>query len=277
MNSQRISSSELEVFKHLVWDFYKENKRAMPWRETTDPYAILVSEIMLQQTQVPRVLKKFPEFIKKFPTVKSLARATIPDVLALWQGLGYNRRALALKRAAEHIINERASAFPNLYSELIELPGVGDATAHAILAYAFNKPAVFIETNIRTVFIHHFFAKSLNVSDEHILPLVQQTLDYKNPREWYWALMDYGTYLKKNFGNPNVKSKRYTKQSPFEGSYRQKRSNLLKLFLNKKNLTLNEICNELNFSKSITHDLLSDLVNEQFIEEQRGTFSLMAH
>lgn len=195
---------------------------------------------MLQQTQAERVVPYYEKFLKKFPTVEKLAKAKTSDVLKLWQGLGYNRRALHLKRAAEVISEKHNGKFPKDYDTLLTLPGVGPATAGDILAFAWNIPAVVLETNIRQVFFHHFFPASLKlrrtgpcrIHDKEVYPLVEKTLDKKNPREWYYALMDYGAYLKKS-GNTISRSAHYTKQSKFKGSNRELRSQILKLILKK--------------------------------------------
>ena len=176
-------------FKKTVWAHYRKHRRDFPWRNTKDPYQILVSEIMLQQTQAPRVIGFYDRFLKKFPTASVLANAPLSTVLSLWRGLGYNRRALMLKRATKTISD---SGMPRTRKELEELPGVGPATAGAVLAYAFQVSTPFIETNIRRTFIHEFFPRRKNVSDEEILPLVEKSLKNVNPREWYYALMDYG-------------------------------------------------------------------------------------
>ena len=164
----------------------------MPWRTTRDPYSILVSEIMLQQTQVERVKTKYTEFLAAFPTIESLASSLLTDVLRTWQGLGYNRRAIALKRCAEEIVSRYSGQFPRDTAELETLPGIGPYTARAVAAFAFGMAEPLIETNIRTVFIHFFFHGRDRVSDREIMPLVARTLDRHNPREWYYALMDFG-------------------------------------------------------------------------------------
>jgi A/G-specific adenine glycosylase len=220
------------AFKRAVWKYYKEHGRhSLPWRRTRDPYRILVSEIMLQQTQVERVIPFYNKFTKRFPTARSLAQAEMKDVLALWQGLGYNRRAVNLKYACETIMKEYGGKFPAELAALMELPGIGPATAGDLLAFAFNLPAVVIETNIRTVFIHHFFPGKKQVSDKEIAKLVEETLDTENPRKWYYALMDYGAHLKREVGNNINRSKHYKKQSAFKGSNRELRSKILKLVL----------------------------------------------
>lgn len=219
-------------FQKTILDHYKKHGRSLPWRETIDPYKIIVSEIMLQQTQVPRVIEKYKQFISAFPDFDSLAKAPLQKVLAIWQGLGYNRRAVSLKRTAEIVVEKYNGRLPDNPEELTSLPGIGKATAASICAFAFNKPVVFIETNIRSVFIYHFFKNKKKISDEQLLPLVKKYLYRKNPRMWYWALMDYGSMLKKS-GNPSRKSKHHVKQSTFEGSNRQLRGQIVKLLITK--------------------------------------------
>jgi A/G-specific adenine glycosylase len=220
-----------QAFTKRVWGFFRQHGRSLPWRHNTDPYKILVSEIMLQQTQVDRVIPKYRAWLQRFPTAKTLAGASLAEVLTMWQGLGYNRRAIALKRAAERLVI--AKKFPREREKILELPGVGPYTAGAVAAFAFNEPVVMIETNIRTVFIHHFFADKKKVSDAELLPLIEATLDRRKPREWYWALMDYGSYLKKKVGNASQRSAHHTRQSPFAGSNRQLRGAVLKYVTSK--------------------------------------------
>lgn len=224
-----------EDFVRTAWNHYREHGRhGLPWRRpepdgSFDPYKILVSEVMLQQTQVPRVIPKYDAFLRRFPTLRSLATAPLGDVLVSWQGLGYNRRAKYLWQAARAVTSDYHGMFPRSVDDLSKLPGIGRNTAGAILAYAFNEPVVFVETNIRTVFIHYFFKDQAGVPDKAILDLVSRMLDNDNPREWYWALMDYGSYLKQSVGNLARQSKAYTKQSRFAGSERQLRGRVLHL------------------------------------------------
>jgi A/G-specific adenine glycosylase len=224
----------LTDFQNIVWNYYQTSGRHdLPWRMpltdgSFDPYRIMVSELMLQQTQVLRVTPKYYEFLGRFPDVVALAEADLGQVLTVWSGLGYNRRAKFLWQAAGSISQTFHGVFPDTPAGLVSLPGVGKNTAGAILAYAFNQPVTFIETNIRSAYIHHFFADQTYVADAAIIELVEQTLDHSNPREWYWALMDYGSYLKKTAGNASVRSLNYTKQSAFHGSRRQIRGQVLK-------------------------------------------------
>ena len=226
-----MNNLKLADFKKIIWEYYKRNKRLFPWRETDDPYKILVSELMLQQTQTERVIPKYEEFIRLFPNIQSLAQSSVTDVLKVWNGLGYNRRAVYLHRIAQQIVAQFNSQIPSEERILVSLPGIGNYTAGAISVFAFGGRAVFIETNIRRVFIHFFFKDGEKVSDLQLIPLIEQTLPEKQIRDWYYALMDYGVFLAKTVENPNRKSKHYTKQSPFEGSNRQLRGKVLKTYL----------------------------------------------
>lgn len=223
------------MFQQLVWEYYDQHGRHdLPWRlpepdGSFDPYKILVSELMLQQTQVNRVIPKYGSFLKRFPDVASLANAPLSDVLIAWNGLGYNRRAKFLWQAALKIHHEYDGRFPDNLSQLVSLPGVGKNTAGAILAYTYDQPVVFIETNVRTVYIHHFFEGYDTVPDAAIVEKVAETVPRVHAREWYWALMDYGSYLKRTVGNASRASKSYKKQLAFHGSKRQIRGAVIRL------------------------------------------------
>lgn len=218
---------------NAVRSHYAAQGRAhLPWRKTRNPYRILVSEVMLQQTQVDRVIPKYALFLKTFPTVESLAKAPLLKVLSVWSGLGYNRRAKMLHEAAK-AIQRQGGVFPQTVEDLEDLPGIGPYTARAVSIFAFNTPQVCIETNIRTVFTHFYFPKKKIVSDKEILPRIEHDLAHSGmePREFYAALMDYGSYLKKQGVRINNKNAQYTKQSKFEGSARQKRAAKLRALL----------------------------------------------
>ncbi len=223
-----LTAQDIRVFQKIVRTHYKEDGRSFPWRQTTDPYSILVSEIMLQQTQVDRVVPKYQVFMTAFPTCAILAQATLGDVLRLWSGLGYNRRARMLHEAAKEIMKKHSGVFPDSFEGLRALPGVGPYTAGAVLAFAYNMPVPIIETNIRTVFLYHFFPKKNDVSDTELVARITETLDRKNPRLWYAALMDYGSWIKRTHGNQNKRAKSYTRQSTFEGSSRQIRGSIVR-------------------------------------------------
>lgn len=248
----------------------------MPWRLPTsdgtfNPYKIMVSELMLQQTQVPRVIPKYHEFVAKFPDAPSLAKASLGEVLKAWSGLGYNRRAKFLWQAAQHIVDGLDGKFPRTSEGLVVLPGVGKNTAGAIMAYAYNAPVVFIETNIRTVFIHHFFSGQTDVADKDIATKVAETLMANNAREWYWALMDYGTYIKQTVGNVSRVSKTYKKQSAFHGSKRQIRGLFIRELAKgpKTETMLLELAAD---DRAVT--VLQELAAEHMIMYQNGEYKL---
>lgn len=245
-----------EDFRSLVRAEGARLYRDLPWRRTRDPYRIWLSEVMLQQTQVARVETRMPAWLDRFPSVEALAAASTSDVLEAWQGMGYNRRALALKRTAQEIVEHYDGIFPHDTKELVALPGVGPATAQGIRAFAFDLPGVYLETNVRTVLLHHFFPDVPAVPDRELVPLAQATCPMApasavehadegvgadryaapqdardTPRSWYYAMLDYGAHLKKTLSNPSRRSASYTKQSRFEGSRRQKRAEIVRLLL----------------------------------------------
>ena len=225
-----------ELFRKEVWKYWKENGRHdLPWRKTSDPYKILVSEIMLQQTQVDRVVPYYKNFLVEFPSVKALARASLFDVLRLWSGLGYNRRAKYLRDAATQIVEVHGGKVPRDYESLRSLPGVGDYTARAVRSFVFNEPEILIETNIRTAFIHRLFSGIPSVSDRTIKEQAEREAKGQDPRQWHWALMDYGAHLKRSGVRNNRKSLHYVRQSKFEGSSRQLRGVIVRLLQKRQN------------------------------------------
>lgn len=274
MPAPKLPPTQIQAFQAQIWAFYGHSGRHnLPWRKTKNPYKILVSEVMLQQTQVTRVLEKYPEFLKAFPTVNILAEAPLSQVLKVWQGMGYNRRALALKRMAEKIVTGHKGKIPRERHLLEALPGIGPYTAGAVRAFAFNEPEVFIETNIRRIFIHHFFIEKREVSDQEILPLIQTTLDTDNPREWYYALMDYGAQLPKiTKTNHNKQSKHYTKQSTFKGSLRELRGKIIRVLGDepKAILSIKKICD----GDPRTTEALEALIKDGFIKYEKRKYQL---
>jgi len=244
--------------------FYKTNKRDLPWRKTRDPYKILVSEVMLQQTQVERVVPKYKAFLKEFPTVSALAKAPLSIVLKQWQGLGYNRRGKFLHEAAKVIVKDGWAG---------KLPGVGPYTRAAVEAFAHNKPTVFIETNIRTVFTHFYFPNKSGVNDIELLLRIEKDLKKSKmePRDFYAALMDYGSYLKRSGVKINKQSKHYTKQKKFEGSERQLRGAVLREVL-KQPQTLHALAKSLDKEKEKVAQLLARLVVEGLIQKQGSRY-----
>ncbi|MBI2889011.1 MAG: A/G-specific adenine glycosylase [Candidatus Liptonbacteria bacterium] len=232
------SEEQVAQFRRIVRNYYRAHGRDFPWRRTRNPYAIAVSEIMLQQTQVERVRGKYGEFLKAFPNFRALANASPASVLRVWQGLGYNRRALALHRVSKIVMEEYCGKLPCTPEALETLPGVGPATAGSIAAFAFNAPATFIETNIRRAILHHFFPRRRNVPEEEVVAIAAEALDRKKPREWYWALMDYGSMLGKSVLNPNRRSAEYRRQSPFRGSDRELRGRVVRLLAEKSRVAV---------------------------------------
>ncbi|MBC7188044.1 MAG: A/G-specific adenine glycosylase [Calditrichaeota bacterium] len=270
----RLSAEQVAGFQQLILSYYRRHGRDLPWRRTTDPYHILVSEVMLQQTQVERVLRIYPKFIARFPSLHALAGATVAAVVAAWQGLGYNRRALALHRAAQLLVQDHGGALPRDEALLATLPGIGPATAASICAFAFNMPTVFVETNIRTVFIHFFFPLKEKVPDTEILPLVAATLERTNPRLWYSALMDYGVMLKKTTGNLSRRSASYRPQSRFAGSDRQVRGQVLRLLLAGQQLTVVDLAAALQQPEERVARIADALVHEGFAAREDGRLRL---
>ena len=263
------------AFRSMVLAYYAENARDLPWRRTEDPYRILVSEMMLQQTQVGRVLTKYDSFLATFPDVTVLASAPLRAVLELWQGLGYSRRAVALHKAARTIREEYGGLIPQNLAELRRLPGVGAATAGAISVFAFNVPVAFVETNIRTVFLHHYFPDRSAVPDREILPLIEATLDRTDPRRWFYALMDYGVALKAGVANPSRRSSHYARQSPVPGSRRQLRAQVLRVVLSRDRVTVEDITAEISGGDAPrVAEALEGLMNEGFLVCAAGRYSV---
>jgi A/G-specific adenine glycosylase len=259
-------------FRKTVWAFYKNHGRHdLPWRKTRDPYRILVSEVMLQQTQVERVIPYYKEFTLKFPTPTRLAAVPLSAVLAAWQGLGYNRRAKMLWEAARAV---GKSTFPKHEEHLRALAGVGPYTARAVMAFAYNADVIFIETNIRTAVMHHFFPKKKKVSDADIEAVLVKAFPKGRAREWYSALMDYGAYLKRSGVRTNARAKGYTKQKAFEGSMRQARGAILRALVAgpRKGAFLAQL---LGHAREVQmKSALASLTKEGIVEVSRGGFRL---
>jgi len=269
----KLTNLQITSFQNFIWDFYANNKREFSWRNIQSSYGVVISEIMLQQTQTHRVAQKYELWMTEFPDFYSLAQASLRDVLSLWSGLGYNRRAMALQKIAQRVIAEFNGTLPSDPEILITFPHIGPNTAASICAFAFNSPTVFIETNIRAVFIHSFFKDKTDITDKEIYPLVAQTVDKKNPCEWYYALMDYGVLLKSQHANPSRKSAHHAKQSKFEGSDRQIRGMILK-FLTAKPCTIQELVIQCKKEESRLERIVNDLCVEGFIAKNNNTYTI---
>jgi A/G-specific adenine glycosylase len=271
---KRLSPPKIRAFRKKVLDHFAREGRSLPWRIRPNPYRVLVSEIMLQQTQVERVVAKYAQFLAAFPDFAALAEAPTARLLAVWSGMGYNRRALALRSLAERVVSEHGGKLPRDPEKLLDLPGIGKYTAGAILAFAFNKPVVFMDTNIRRVYIHEFFKDRHGIHDDELLPLVEQTVDRDNPRLWYNALMDYGSVLKREQVNPNRRSAHYTRQSPFENSNRQVRGAILKALVKEASLTVSELVVRTGMDRSRVQKNLVQLEQEGFIKKNGRRYLL---
>jgi len=279
----QLSNQQLSAFVAQVIGEGAKHYRDFAWRRTTDPYSILLSEIMLQQTQVIRVESYFDTWVQRFPTVDSLAAADTTEVLEAWQGLGYNRRALALKRLAVEVSESRNGMLPASYEELQTLPGVGPATAAGVMAFAHNSFAPYLETNVRSVVLHELFADNRQVCDRDVMTVVQQVSDYLaglgkastiDARTWNYALLDYGAWLKKAFPNPSRRSKQHTRQSKFEGSFRQKRAVLLREILSMPKQDVTELAAATSFDVDVVERVLAALLTEGFIKCDNSRYSI---
>ena len=271
-----LSPDEIKAFQTSILDHYYEHNRSMPWRESFDPYEILVSEFMLQQTQVSRVLPKYLEWLEKFPRLENLAQAPLAEVLIAWSGLGYNRRAKFLWETARIIQFEKNGIFPHSAAELEKLPGIGHYTARAVLCFSKKSPEVFIETNIRSVYIFYFFKEKSLVKDSELFPLIEKTLYKENPKIWYYALMDYGATLKKKIKNPSRKSAHHTKQAPFKGSFREVRGIILKELTQEaaESLDLRQLQEKHKIEYQLLYDAAEKLCSEGLVLKEDDVYVL---
>ncbi len=229
---------------------------------------------MLQQTQVERVIPFYWRFLEKFSTVERLAVAPLSSVLKVWQGLGYNRRARNLHHAVQEIVGHYRGSFPRTVEQWEALDGVGPYTARAVVAFAFNKDCIFIETNIRTAVLHHFFGDTKDISDVQITKILEQVLPKREARKWYSALMDYGAYLKQSGIKLNTKSKHYVKQSKFAGSNREARGAILRALVG-GGRTSASLANLLGLSRRAQlRAALSALLSEHLIQKRGNRFQL---
>jgi len=272
--SHGASPQLIKKFQETITHHYENFGRSFAWRKNITPYHIVVSEIMLQQTQTHRVAEKFELFIARFPDFATLAAAPFEEVLRTWKGLGYNRRAMNLQKIAQLVTQGYSGALPSEPEVLETFPGIGKATAASICAFAYNKPTTFIETNLRTVFIYFFYPTKTDIHDKELMPLIEKTVDQSNPREWYYALMDYGVMLKKTIGNLSRQSKHHTKQSRFEGSDRQIRGMILQALLDTPGVTQNMLIKRLDKEEERVLKILKQLKSEGFIQNHKRLLML---
>jgi A/G-specific adenine glycosylase len=265
---------EVDRFRSLIYGYYRAYGREFSWRRNITPYRVLVSEFMLQQTQVSRVEDYFGAFLGRFPDFQTLAAAPLREVLTRWQGLGYNRRAKHLWLAAQEIVDRFGGELPCEEDALRSLPGIGPYTAAAVRAFAFDLPAVVVDTNIRRIYIHFFFPGAEAVHDRDIVPLVEATMDPASVREWYYALMDYGAVLAKWFPNPNRRSAHYAKQGPFENSNRQIRGKVLRWLTEHGTLEVAETPRRLGVEAERLNTVVEDLAKEGFLRREGDRLTL---
>jgi A/G-specific adenine glycosylase len=261
-------------FRKIIYSHYDTAGRVFPWRTNVNPWGVLVSEFMLQQTQTERVISYWERWMTLWPTPGALANSPMKEVLREWSGLGYNRRGRYIKNCADIIEKKYGGKVPETPENLILLPGIGPYTSGAIACFAYNYPAVFIETNIRAVVLHFFFNDRKDVNDREIFPVLKSVLDQENPRKWYWALMDYGAALKKVTVNPNRRSAHYTRQSPFQGSFRQMRGMIIKTLATEGPGNANELKRRTGIVKKNLYKVLEVLGKDLMVAEEEGVYRI---
>ena len=263
---------KINQFRKTVLDCYRKNGRKLPWRHA-DPWGVMVSEFMLQQTRVERVLQFWESRMRLWPDPLSLAKTSLEDALRAWSGLGYNRRCFFLRNSASIIVRDYNGAVPQTSKELLEFPGIGPYLAGAIACFGYNSPVVFIETNIRSAVIHCFFPGRNDVRDKEIFPILEEALDRRDPKTWYYALMDYGASIKKT-GNPGRRSVHYTRQSPFIGSFRQARGKVIRTLVTMGPSSAEEIEIACGLTGDKLYRVLERLENESMVAEIGGFYRI---
>ncbi|MGM5480733.1 MAG: Fe-S cluster assembly protein HesB [Nanobdellota archaeon] len=258
-----ISHSKISAFQHTILDYYTAKGRDLPWRDTTDRYKIMVSEIMLQQTQVSRVIEKYNEWMNQFPSPQELADASLSDVLKLWKGLGYNNRAKRLQDTCKLIVKKHNGIVPETIEELLKLPGIGPYTARSILIFADNKDIATVDTNIRRIFIAELGVDE-KTSDKELFELAQELLPKGRSKDWHNALMDYGAVVLTS-RKSGIRPK--TTQSKFEGSKRQYRAKLLHHIVEKGGLTVAEAKIEYSDSPVPVGEILDELASDGLVRK----------
>lgn len=269
---------KVKQFNHLLFRWYEKNRRALPWRKTRNPYRILVSEIMLQQTRVERVLPKYAKFLRRFPTIQTLASVTLGEVLRAWSGLGYNRRAKYLWECARRIQAEHRGVFPEERVMLLALPGVGHSTAAALLSFAFDKDEPMIDTNVRRVLCRVFFNGRV-IPDRTLRDFARTLIPHGRGREWNWAVMDAGALYCRARGHlarcplqklhGPVDDFTYKKpQTNFKGSHRYWRGKIMASLTTVPNgYTLTKLRNRLELNREDLEIILAALKKERLIKK----------
>ncbi len=264
-------------FRSYIFSWWKKNARDLPWRHTSDPYAILVSEVMLQQTQVSRVLEKYEAFLGKYPTVFDLADAPTSGIIRDWKGLGYNRRALYLHRGALIVVEKYKGIFPESEAELLSIPGIGKYTARAILVFAFRHTVAMVDTNIRKI-ITHFFYDGRTQSESVIWETAKRLVPKGKSWEWHQALMDYGALeLWKQTGNNTARSIKRTSTVPFRQTNRFLRGRILdalRVCPRSDSELVSEMAQICKRPESVVRDAVSALIREGLCEQTGAVLSL---
>ena len=258
----KIETGQIKSFRTKIRTFYRKHGRDLPFRMINNPYLVTVSEIMLQQTQVDRVIPKYENWIKQFPDWKTLSKSSNKSILTYWSGLGYNRRALYLKEIAQIIVKNHNGKMPPDIKTLQSFPGIGKYTSHAILIFAFDKRVAAVDTNIRKVLLHEFNLPP-ETSEKDIQSLADLVLPKTKIKEWHYALMDYAKTLPQDV---HIKYQTKYKQSKFEGSLRQIRGEIIRQLTKNRFTTIQQISailkrNDVDIQKAIT-----TLVNENMIQ-----------
>jgi len=264
-----ISDQQIRLFQEKVLSFYTQHGRDLPWRKTTDPYKILLSEMMLQQTQVSRVMEYYMQWIERWPTVESLAEAPWKDVLKAWMGLGYNRRAVHVHQAAQTIANTFAGDILQAMEHYEKVPGIGLYTSRAVRIFASNADIVTVDTNIRRIFIHEFSLPE-NISSKELWSLAEQCLPKDQSRTWHNALMDYGALL---MTSRKTGIRPLTMQSKFEGSDRQIRGMILRQLLQCSS-SLEELKMITKINTSRLQKILEKMIQEGLISLSNNRYSI---
>jgi A/G-specific adenine glycosylase len=264
----------IDKFRKTVYSYFEAHGRSFPWREDLNPWGIVVSEFMLQQTQTSRVIHYWKHWMERWPSPAALARENLETALKEWSGLGYNRRCRFLLECARAIAEKPGGMVPQSPEELLKLPGIGHYTAGAIACFAYNHPSVFIETNIRSAALHFFFPAKTGIKDEELYPILQKSLDPENPRIWYWALMDYGAGVKKKEANPGRRSAGYVRQSPFEDSFRKLRGQLVRTLAAEGPAGTPELKSRTGLEEEEIYRVLGALEKDGMVAEKEGIYSI---
>jgi len=262
-----ISSKVIQRFQKKVFTFYRRNKRQLPWRMTKDPYKILLSEFMLQQTQVNRVVSYYEKWIARWPTIQALAAAPLPEILQMWMGLGYNTRAVYLHRTAKKIVTEFEGDVLKAVTQYKQLPGIGKYTSQAVQIFVGNADMVTIDTNIRRIFISEFDLVE-TISDKELWLLAEACLPRGKSRDWHNALMDYGA-LHLTAHRTGIRPK--TQQSRFEGSNRQIRAKILRCLLT-ENMSISKLEKNVGVEHARLRLVLEKMRTEKIIGKRNNIY-----